>query len=590
MIQFITEFPLLTVQIVIGTWVFFKLNGYNALHEKQFLRAQAHARKPSATLFELPAFRGKVEAPFENTTWRLTRYEQIKLMIMSVTFFPLRFICFCIIFVGDSFIVFLLMSLGLRKLAKAAVAFGSRCALFAFGYYWIDVKGKPAEGVGVLVSNHCSFLDGLVWVAISTPRIFAEKTNFSNPLLKIYARALDIVLFDRGGQESRRQARKLMSKAAAESVHGNKPPILVFPTGTTTNLRVLITFKDGAFAPGLPVQPAVLRYKFRHCDPAWVFTGPSTVHLAFRVMCQLVNWLEVEFLPICVPTEKEKEEPHEFARRVQLQVAEAMGVPVTHHSVEDLQLQFAAVKANLPPEVGVVGFPALKEVFSVDANQIKQQMHVFKEMDHKGSGLVGFEDFKASFQRGFHTPSQEQTKLLEEFFYQLTGGSAMLDFRKFLIGLALVNENEKGTEDEAMGAKVSTKLPLAAIKGKIYSQLAFAAFAAESDDRISWREFKELWNWLHPAGVHAKEDSCASQKDDKRRGSSCFAGIIGASAADDVVSSARQVYEQIGGDTAEDLTWEKFSAYTDRNPDFEKRLRQAFFSRVASDLAPENKT
>lgn len=38
------------------------------------------------------------------------------------------------------------------------------------------------------------------------------------------------------------------------------PQFLIFPEGTTTNRKALITFKAGAFIPGMPVQPVVLRY------------------------------------------------------------------------------------------------------------------------------------------------------------------------------------------------------------------------------------------------------------------------------------------------------------------------------------------
>merc|ERR1719359_1533998 len=110
-------------------------------------------------------------------------------------------------------------------------------------------------------------------------------------------------------------------------------------------------------------------------------------------------------------------------------------------------------------------------------------MAVFKNLDGQHSGRLTFDEFKDGFRRGFHEPSQEQTKLLRDFFYQLTGGSPTLDFRKFLIGLALVNENEAALKasdaQEQRGAP--TQLPIEALKGKIYAQLAFAAFASEAD-------------------------------------------------------------------------------------------------------------
>jgi lysophosphatidylcholine acyltransferase/lyso-PAF acetyltransferase len=47
------------------------------------------------------------------------------------------------------------------------------------------------------------------------------------------------------------------------------PSVLLFPEGTTTNGRSLISFKLGAFAPGFPIQPVVIRYPFVHFDISW---------------------------------------------------------------------------------------------------------------------------------------------------------------------------------------------------------------------------------------------------------------------------------------------------------------------------------
>lgn len=63
----------------------------------------------------------------------------------------------------------------------------------------------------------------------------------------------------------------------------NFPALLVFPeglslcsaedgsqrcrcAGTATNGRALISFKPGAFRPGLPVQPVALRYPFKRSE------------------------------------------------------------------------------------------------------------------------------------------------------------------------------------------------------------------------------------------------------------------------------------------------------------------------------------
>lgn len=47
------------------------------------------------------------------------------------------------------------------------------------------------------------------------------------------------------------------------------PRVLLFPEGTTTNGRVVISFQLGAFIPGFPIQPVIVRYPHVHFDQSW---------------------------------------------------------------------------------------------------------------------------------------------------------------------------------------------------------------------------------------------------------------------------------------------------------------------------------
>ena len=57
-------------------------------------------------------------------------------------------------------------------LVLAVIVFGALQCLcgcicgFSCGFYWIPVKGRLEPGVGVLVSNHSTFLDRLVWIMV----------------------------------------------------------------------------------------------------------------------------------------------------------------------------------------------------------------------------------------------------------------------------------------------------------------------------------------------------------------------------------------------------------------------------------------
>ena len=91
---------------------------------------------------------------------------------------------------------------------------------------------------------------------------------------------------------------------------------MLFPEGTTHQSSTLVHFKPGAFIPGVPVQPVVLDYKFKHFDPAWVLSGPGPALLVFRTLCQFVNHMEMRYLPPVRPTQQEKQSALLFAKRV----------------------------------------------------------------------------------------------------------------------------------------------------------------------------------------------------------------------------------------------------------------------------------
>jgi lysophosphatidylcholine acyltransferase/lyso-PAF acetyltransferase len=64
----------------------------------------------------------------------------------------------------------------------------------------------------------------------------------------------------------------IVSRANSEE---DWPQILVFPEGTCTNRTSLIQFKPGAFYPGVPVQPVIIRYPNKLDTVTWTWQGPE---------------------------------------------------------------------------------------------------------------------------------------------------------------------------------------------------------------------------------------------------------------------------------------------------------------------------
>lgn len=108
--------------------------------------------------------------------------------------------------------------------------------------------------------------------------------------------------------------------------------VFIFPEGTNTNRNQLIQFKNGAFNPGLPVQPVVIRYNgYQDQDSVtWTFRQDhSYLFSVWLLLVKPINDIEVQFLPVYKPNDEEKKKPALFAKNVQKIMAKELGVRAT---------------------------------------------------------------------------------------------------------------------------------------------------------------------------------------------------------------------------------------------------------------------
>ncbi|CAL4103562.1 unnamed protein product, partial [Meganyctiphanes norvegica] len=75
--------------------------------------------------------------------------------------------------------------------------------------------------------------------------------------------------------------------------------VMIFPEGTCTNRTCLITFKAGAFYPGVPIQPVVIRYPNRTDTVTWTWDGPGAFQITLRDFCEIYHMCELDFFPVC---------------------------------------------------------------------------------------------------------------------------------------------------------------------------------------------------------------------------------------------------------------------------------------------------
>uniref|UniRef100_A0AAX7U395 EF-hand domain-containing protein n=1 Tax=Astatotilapia calliptera TaxID=8154 RepID=A0AAX7U395_ASTCA len=329
-----------------------------------------------------------------------------------------------------------------RFLCQRVMAALGRAYFFSMGFR-VVVKGKQASSHDapiLAVAPHSTFFDGIVCVVAGLPSTVSRVENLATPIFGRFLRSLQPVLVSRTDPDSRKNTINEINRRAKSG--GQWPQVLIFPEGTCTNRSCLITFKQGAFIPGVPVQPVLLRYPNK---------------LVSRV---------VTFLPPHIPTEEEKKSPALFASRVRETMAKALGVPVTDHTYEDCRLMISAGELTLPMEAGLVEFTKISRKLNLKWDNIRKELDGFATMAStcKG-GRITIEEF-ASFLKLPVSP------VLEDLFRLFDrNGDGTIDFREYVIGVNILCR-PSNTEDVL--------------------KMAFQLFDTDEDEKVTHDEFTAL--------------------------------------------------------------------------------------------------
>ena len=224
-----------------------------------------------------------------------------------------------------------------------------RTVLFCCGFLWIRrtrVGRSPSTAAPVcVVSNHVSWVDILVMMSEVFPSFVAKATIRKLPLVGVVSEAMGCIFVERetrgagenGGVSALVRERLLMRARDPTSC----PPLLLFPEGTTTNGKFLLPFKTGAFLTGAPVQPVLLRYRWRRFSPAWE-TITAARHF-FLVFSQLRQSLEVIYLPVYEPSAAEQADPALYAAGVRAAMLRAGGLEASPLTLADKRAYQAAL-------------------------------------------------------------------------------------------------------------------------------------------------------------------------------------------------------------------------------------------------------
>lgn len=372
------------------------------------------------------------------------RLGSAQLLLMSLTLFPVRLLL-AVLMMLLAWPLALLASLGpedqepptnpalWRKVVDILLKALMRTMWFAGGFHRVSVKGHrapPTEAAILTLAPHSSYFDAIpVTMTMSSIVMKAESRDI--PIWGTLIKYIRPVFVSRSDQDSRRKTVEEIKRRAQSK--GKWPQIMIFPEGTCTNRTCLITFKPGAFIPGVPVQPVVLRYPNKLDTITWTWQGPGALEILWLTLCQLHSRVEIEFLPVYHPSEEERNDPALYANNVRHLMAEALGVPVTDYTFEDCQLALAEGQLRLPEDTCLLEFARLVRSLGLKPEKLEKELDTYSDSAKKrGPVKMRLPEFAAFL----GVPESQALRDLFSLFDE--GNNGEMDLREYVVALSVV--------------------------------------------------------------------------------------------------------------------------------------------------------
>ncbi|XP_070702868.1 lysophosphatidylcholine acyltransferase 1 [Pempheris klunzingeri] len=390
---------------------------------------------------------------------KFTLTEKIKIGLMSVTVFPVRLLLVSF-FMLLAWPFAFTASLGRaefsiepqswwRRFIDLCLRVIMRAMWFCGGFHWIKVKGERApssEAPILTVAPHSSYFDAIP-VTMTMCSIVTKLESRSIPVWGTLISYIRPVFVFRSDQDSRRKTVEEIKRRARSG--GEWPQIMIFPEGTCTNRSGLILFKAGAFIPGLPVQPVVLRYPNKLDTVTWTWQGPGAFKILWLTLCQPHNPMEIEYLPIYTPSSEEKENPALFANNVRQLMAKALELPLTDLSFDDREISLSKGPLCIYDYSSLLELNLLVCRLGLRTGTTDKVLEEQARRARKLQGdRLGLEDF-AQF---LNLPVTDTLAQVHSLFDQDEDGQ--MDIRHYLIALSTVLRPSKSMETLKLAFKM----------------------------------------------------------------------------------------------------------------------------------------
>ncbi|KAK7576492.1 hypothetical protein V9T40_012778 [Parthenolecanium corni] len=310
----------------------------------------------------------------------------------------------------------------------------------------IRVKGKQApriEAPILVIAPHSTFLDAAIVYVTGFPSIIVRRESGMNPWLGKLINFTQPVYVGREDPDSRQKTiSDIIQRTRSKE---DWPQVLIFPEGTCTNRSCLITFKPGAFYPGVPVQPVLIRYPNKLDTVTWTWDGPGALKLMWLTLTQAHSNCEIEFLPVYQPNDEEKRDPKLFAHNVRNLMAKSLGIPTSDYTYEDCRLVKKAKDLQLSQSSLLIKIQKLRSRLGITRRKLED-----KWLEQNSTIFSNFDDLFLSRKEfsellGIAESDHELLDLFQLFEVKVNETSSF-NLKEYLLAVILTNQATKKDE------------------------------------------------------------------------------------------------------------------------------------------------
>lgn len=386
---------------------------------------------------------------------------------------------------------------GWRRKVKELIAWIMRLTYQAGGMS-VVVRGKQAsrkEAPILVIAPHSTFLDAVIVYVTGFPSIIVRTESGNNPWLGKIINYTQPIYVRREDHDSR--AKTIQDIITRVNSEQDWSQILIFPEGTCTNRSCLITFKAGAFYPGVPIQPVLIRYPNKLDTVTWTWEGPGVLKLMWLTLVQPQSTCEIEFLPVYKPTAAEQGDPKLYAHNVRQLMAKTLGIPTLDYTYADCKLVSRAKKLNSSQNLPLLQAHQLRVKLGLSRTHIEDKLVSENPQLLKGPGkMINYMEFAKLMSVSHKDP------LLEDLFYLYDkAGSGLIDLKEYLLSVVLVNRSETKLDMIRIGFEVcggklnkhnfSLVLRLVLVLGKEELDRLFAHIDTSARGKITYFQFED---------------------------------------------------------------------------------------------------